>query len=693
MGWFDWLRKDSGRQAGGGGRMAIAPQWARWAFPRMDFGRMVEEGYRVNAAVSACVTTLAFSFPEAPLLVGREREGRFVPDYGHEAMKLIRQPNPDMGEVELMQYLVAYASIGGNAYLWKQRDRGGRVIGLWPFSDAQVTPLAGRDTSEGYVRAYEFDAGDGQKIELAKEDVIHWKWMPDPLKPWRGIGAIELAAREVDKGNEASAYIYSLLKNNAVPPVVVTLTEGDELTDEKASRLRRQWAARFGGENRGGVAFLEYGMKAEKLGFDLKELEAEALEGIPEARIAAAFRVPPVVAGLSVGIKRSDYGDQAARRAFTELTLAALWRSLASELWNGLKDEFLFEDDHALRFDLRGVLALQEDESKRWERVTLAYNRSLITRAEAKEQLGLEPGGGDDVYLVSLASEFVGGGTADGGKQTDNRRADGRKLSVGSGQLSVNGDQLSVNAAVLRGRKAGVEMRAIRERLTGRMAGDLERLFEKQARRAAERLRVAGVNVDALERKISADELLDPEDEREATELVKRYYVEVMKVTWDIWNYALGIEKAFDLSDPLVVEVIGGAGTRVKDITATTLEALREVLQRGAAEGWSIRDLARGRDGAPGIRQIIEETYRHRAETIARTELGWAQNAATVGRYKEAGVSKVQILDNGLTDDDEPCQVANGQIWSLAYFEAHPLEHPNCTRAAAPYFGDEGAVR
>lgn len=666
MGLLNWIAK----KAAGQGGFSFVPQWVRSAWPTMDWGALVREGYRQNAAVSACVTTLAFSFPEAPLLAGREDGGRFVPDYAHPAMRLIRQPNPDMGEVELMQYLIVYASVGGNAYLWKQRNRYGQVVALWPFSDFNIQPVPGRGTDEGFVAGYTFDAGDGQKHPLPKDDVIHWKWMPDPQQPWRGIGAIELAAREVNKSNEAAAFVYSLLRNNAIPPVVVTLTEGDELTDEKANRLRKQWAARFGGENRGGVAFLEAGMKAERLAWSFKELETETLEGVPEARIAAAFRVPPVVAGLSVGIKRSDYGDQAARRAFTELTLAALWRSLASEMWNGLKDEFIFPADYTLKFDIRGVLALQEDESKRWERVTLAYNRALITRAEAKRALGMEAGEGNDVYLVSLANEFI---SADAGEVRREKAAGGVEVKARRGRMT----------------KLGREMREMRERLTGRMAADLERLFESQARRAARRV-TAGLQVDTLaglQVKMSADELYDPDDEKTLEALVKRYYVEILELTWNAVNLALGVEKAFDLSDPLVVEVIAGAGTRAKDITQTTLEALREILMQGAAEGWSVDDLAKR------IRGVVEETYRHRAEAIARTELGWAQNTATVERYREAGVSKVEILDNGLADDDEPCQEANGQIWSLAYFADHPLEHPNCTRAAAPYFGEESPVR
>jgi hypothetical protein len=51
-------------------------------------------------------------------------------------------------------------------------------------------------------------------------------------------------------------------------------------------------------------------------------------------------------------------------------------------------------------------------------------------------------------------------------------------------------------------------------------------------------------------------------------------------------------------------------------------------------------------------------------------------------------VHLVEILDNGDTDDDEPCKVANGQIWTIEFFESNRLEHPSCTRVAVAYFGD-----
>jgi HK97 family phage portal protein len=681
--------------------LKLNQRFVRWPWNKYTFSQAVTDGYQANSAVFACVSALAFSFPEAPLLAGTETDGKFKANYRDELMKIIRQPNPDMGEAEFMQFVVVYAAIGGNVYIWKQRNKNGQVLHWWPFSDAQMTPVRGESTAQGFVKEYLYDPGNGgEKLRLSKDDIIHWKWMPDPLHPEKGMGAIMAAAREVDKDSEANAYIYALLKNNAVPPIVITLTEDDELTPDKAKRLRKEWTASHAGENAGTPAFLEAGMTVEKLGFDLQQLAAETLSAVPEARIAACFRVPPVVAGLSVGLKRSDYGDQAARRSFTELTLAALWRSFASELWSGMKDEIPVKAKNwAVQFNLRVVRALQEDETKIWERVTSAFERSLLTRAQAKIQLGIEPDDGDEVYKVSLASEFVPAGQAVVREEA--------AVEKGKGVNTKDAKDAKESKA----KNAGTALRKLRAKLAVKMEAELEKYFSDLAEKVVARAKKtkndpyppalspnpkAGFGESELKTALpDAEDLLSNEDEAALIVLITRFYVTMMELSWESWNLSLGVETAFDLTDPLVTRVLAGAGKQVREIQQTTLEALKELLQYGNENGWSIDELVRGdpANGVRGLREIVEQTYKGRARTIARTELGTAQNSASVERYEGAGVSKVIIMDNGAEDDDDACKIANGQIWSLAYFEEHLLEHPNCTRAAGAYFGERAPVR
>lgn len=650
---------------------SFMPVWTRYAFSKLTFFKIVQEGYKQNAAVSACATTLQLTFPEPPLLAGHEEDGRFIPDYKHPVMALLQKPNMDMGQSEFMQFAIAYCSIGGNAYIWKQRSQNRKVIALWPFSDAQITPIAGHDTSEGFVAYYEFDSGNGQKIPISKDDIIHWKWMIDPLQPWKGIGAIELCAREVDKDNEATSYIFALLKNNAVPPVVITLEENDDATQDEIDAMGLKWVQKHG---QGQPAFITNGMKVEQMGFDLHKLAADTLADIPETRIAANFHVPPSVAGLNVGVKRSDYGDAAARKAFTEQTLMSLWRLFASELLNGLKDEYPGTAvNFILQFDLRRVGALQEELSKRWERVTLAFNRSLLTRAEAKQELGMQPSVGDDVFFVSLASEFVPAGQAV-------VRDSGVQKQLTTKATKEHEGKAKTGAAALQRIRLDVA-----RRMTQAVDVYFSQLADRVVERAGKNAPLEGVKADLP----NAGDLLNADDRKKLETIVKRFYVEVLQLSWEQWNYVLGVDKAFDLEDPLVTKILKSAATRVKEINDTTMQEIRDALKYGSANGWSVDQLVRGDENQPGLRDIVDETYKGRARTIARTELGEAQNSATVSRYKEAGVKLVEILDGGPGDDFGcDCPEINGQIWTVNYFAAHPLEHPNCTRAAAPVFDD-----
>jgi hypothetical protein len=98
--------------------------------------------------------------------------------------------------------------------------------------------------------------------------------------------------------------------------------------------------------------------------------------------------------------------------------------------------------------------------------------------------------------------------------------------------------------------------------------------------------------------------------------------------------------------------------------------------------------LIRGDDSHPGLRDTVEQTYKGRARAIARTELGTAQAVASVSRYKDAGVKRVIIFDGGGDDSDDVCNGLNNTSQTLAWYEANPLEHPNCVRAAGPDYDD-----
>lgn len=149
---------------------------------------------------------------------------------------------------------------------------------------------------------------------------------------------------------------------------------------------------------------------------------------------------------------------------------------------------------------------------------------------------------------------------------------------------------------------------------------------------------------------------------------------------------AIGITLSWDLLDPKAVEyaeargaeLVGkrllADGTLVDNpngkyvISNATRQMVREHVVSALKAGATPRELEKS----------IQEHYAFstpRAETIARTETGFAYNHGAVGGYRQAGLSQVEVMDG---DYDDECAAANGQIWSLEHAEADPLAHPNC---------------
>ncbi|MBX3056918.1 MAG: phage portal protein [Anaerolineae bacterium] len=409
----NWLARGAIKASG----ISFVPQWVRHSVFLPTFWALVREGLKANATVQACVFLLARTFPEPELWPWAHDGTEYKPLPNHPLRQLMRRPNPDMGEAELLAYAITYCSLGGNIYLWKQRSAAGKVVALWPLHDGQMEPIAGQNTAEGLVAYYELDAGDGRKVPIDKNDIIHWKWMIDPEYPWRGMGALVAAAADVDTANELRSFVFSLLKNDATPPVVVTLMEGEEVTPATTRRLRAEWKQTLSGENRGTPAFLEAGMTVQRLALTLNEMKFDNLGEGPEIAICQGFGIQPVMAGTLVGLKTS--GVQAnfeqARKMLAELTLIPLWRSFASEVQQGMADEMGYKDT-AVRFDLSQVRALQENEDELWQRAQRAYDGNLITRAEGRLMVGLASTPADEVYKEGLAMVLTPAGQAPAGK-------------------------------------------------------------------------------------------------------------------------------------------------------------------------------------------------------------------------------------------------------------------------------------
>jgi hypothetical protein len=126
-----------------------------------------------------------------------------------------------------------------------------------------------------------------------------------------------------------------------------------------------------------------------------------------------------------------------------------------------------------------------------------------------------------------------------------------------------------------------------------------------------------------------------------------------------------------------VVSFVGKrTAARVKDINATTRDAIQAAIATGFDEGLSPSQIGDLIEGLPAFDEA-------RAELVARTETMLAYNDAALTSYGEFGVERVIAFDG---DTDEECATRDGQEFTLE--ESYDiLDHPNGTLDWAPVVG------
>lgn len=370
------------------------------AWGEMSFDRRAETGYQKNSAVFICISKLVFGcLQPVPRVV--DTKGEIVAN--HPLQRLLDRPNPDMSWQELSIFITTYKAIGGYCCLHKVYLNG-ELRELWPYHRGQMEPI-----SQGvdWVHHYDFHLPDGDIKTIDPRRVVMLKWPSvDMRRTVVPLSPLEAIGQEYATDSEATRYLYALLANDATPRTVINVK--NELSDPKFERLRQQFNLRHGGDNRGGIGIVEGDASISRLSMNLKELAFDALRAVPEARIAAAFNVPAMYAGLNVGLSHSTYSNnQEARRGFIEDTVMQLLALDAGELTADLGAEF--GGGVSVEHDYSGVVGLQENEDAKYTRVLSAWEKGAITRNETRIYLGFPRV--EDLKLAPGAPELPPGDT------------------------------------------------------------------------------------------------------------------------------------------------------------------------------------------------------------------------------------------------------------------------------------------
>lgn len=603
-------------------------------------------GSSANSAVAACLAAVARSVAEPDLLVYRVTDGERIAVPDTELGRLLDHPNAVFDLDTMLSYVATCLDVDGNAY-WRKLRAGdpetGNVVELWPISPSRITPRTERG-SEQFIDVYRYYYTSSNYVDLDPSQVVHFRNGIDDRDHRLGLSPLRRLAREIGADEQATRYAERLLANLAVNGLTLSFDKDAPSIDQAtADELKARITAAYGGDNVGAAAVLSPGATLTALGFSPEQMDMKTLHRVPEERISAVLGVPAIVAGLGAGLDRSTYANfKEANERFTEGKLIPLWRALAATLTLQLVPDFSGDPSVVVDFDLSNVRALADDQTATATRLKTLVDAGIIDEDEARAEIGLPPRG--PVVVRTAASRRVTARTA----------------------VSAPITPIATPRA-LRESKAAEDL----PREYGRMREDelpdwereLTAFLEQQLRRVTRRLR-AGADM--------ADELV-PEGEavllgETLTPLQLRVLGEVERLVAS----ELGIE--FRLDDPATRAYLRSAGQNIVGITDTTRRAVADALIEGQTAGEGIDELAQRLRDLPAF-------GRPRAETVARTELGHAQNTAALTTYGASGVVVGIRVHDG--DYDAECEAMDGRVFPL---DAAPptLQHPRCVRAFAP---------
>lgn len=389
---------------GGHPSLVSDPWWINTA--KVLDTKMVGDGSS-NSVVVACLQVIAQGLAEAPLRHWRQSD-EMTADivFQSDVTELWENPNPFMTSDLLYWYLTWATHVDGNAFIYKARDPQGVVRELWPILPHLMEPKLFNPDSNGFIDYWEYTP-QGQRIVFLPEDVIHVRVGMDPNNHRLGYAPLKATLREVMGDELASQYATALLKNMAIPGVILVPDEPGEPgpSEEEAERMREQWRQRFGGQMRGDVMVASGRMRVETVSFSPQQMDLKMLRRVPEERITAVLGVPAIIANLGAGLDRSTFANMdEAGEHFTERKLVPTWRMFEKQLTHQLRDDFDIPMGEYLAHDIRRVRALQEELSNLWLRVDRSVRSGWITVADGRRIVGLPVGPEDEVYLRPLTS-------------------------------------------------------------------------------------------------------------------------------------------------------------------------------------------------------------------------------------------------------------------------------------------------
>ena len=370
--------------------------------PKIAYDDLATDGYSENAIVYRCINEISNNASRVKINLFR---GDQELD-NHPLLDLLYNPSPTMSQVEWFQALYSYLLISGNNYMLSVGGDNTPPTELYNLrpdrmkirSGTRAMPVAYDYMLKGQiVESYDVDqATGGSKVKHIK--------LFNPLDDYYGMSPMQASSVDIDQHNLANKHNVNLLQNGARPSGAVIFNPKDEtggnvqLSDVQRNQLMNDVNQRFSGTgNAGKPMLLEGDFEWKEMGLSPKDMDFIQLKNMSAKDIALVYGVPSQLIGIPDSQTYSNFAE--AKLALYNETIIPLLDRIQGDLNEWLVPMFN-EQGLELRYDIDSIPAMAEQRKRVFESVSAGVKEGILTRNEAREQLGYEPMEGADSLLV-----------------------------------------------------------------------------------------------------------------------------------------------------------------------------------------------------------------------------------------------------------------------------------------------------
>lgn len=374
-----------------------------------DFTSYINGAYKANGPIFACCMARMSVFSEIRFIwqMLTDDGGRPGDLVGGDDLEILRHPWPGGSTVDLLNRAIQDVDLCGNHYVVMEgvgdRKRLRRLRPDWVDIVLTAPPTEAVNSD---IEAYIYRPGgtpDSTKWVVYPADgsngaIAHWAPIPDPDAMYRGMSWITPVLRELMGDKAATEHKLKFFENAATPNLAVSLKE--TVTKEQFEEFMAAMnESKHGVEHAYETLYLGGGADVTVIGADMRQMDFRSVQGLSETRIAAAARVPAIIAGFSEGLQGSSLNQgnfQSAKDQFGDATLRPLWRSLCAayeDLVPKYPDRRLWYDDREIPFlrqDRKEVADIQAAQSRAIGYLIMqGYTPDSIVEAVVKEDYTL----------------------------------------------------------------------------------------------------------------------------------------------------------------------------------------------------------------------------------------------------------------------------------------------------------------